>query len=165
MDYRDLAKIIGEGEQVVYEAIGFVKAKLDNMGLLLIFNNNKLSITTATEYSHLLKEIVSFTVKSDLTPAQLQTLTIIAYLESATVADISFIRGVQSIQTVRALSTRGLIEKDKRVSGGVEDIEKDKYMLSTEAMKYLGVTEVKELKDFENIQNKLKQKMQEALNG
>ncbi|MDQ5957409.1 MAG: segregation and condensation protein [Patescibacteria group bacterium] len=165
IDYKDVAKIVGEPEATVLEAVGFLKAKLDNIGLQLISNNNKLSIATSTEYADLLKEIVNFTIKSDLTPAQLQTLTIISYLESVTVADISFIRGVQSIQTVRALSTRGLIEKDKRSTEGLEDIEKDKYMLSTEALKYLGIKEVKELKDFDNIQAKLKQKMQEALNG
>lgn len=142
-----------------------VRESVEKIGLHLIFSNNKLSLTTNSKYSDLLKTLVTYNVNSDLTPAQLQTLTIIAYLKSVSVSDVSFIRGVQSLQTVRALSTRGLIEKDKRDSESLDNINKDKYMLSIEALQYLGVEKNEDLKDFENIQNKLKQKMEEALNG
>ena len=166
MSVKEIASILAIEISDIEKSIEKVANTLADAGLNLINNNDKLLVTTSSEYSDVIKSFYSYTVTSDLTPAQLQTLTIIAYLASATVSQISFVRGVQSLQTVRALSTRGLIEKDRRVSTeDIETISKDNYMLSLEAFKYLGVSSNAELKDFEILQAKLKTKMNEALNG
>ena len=121
MSVKEIASILAIEISDIEKSIEKVANTLADAGLNLINNNDKLLITTSSEYSDVIKSFYSYTVASDLSPAQLQTLTIIAYLASATVSQISFVRGVQSLQTVRALSTRGLIEKDRRVS--TEDIE------------------------------------------
>ncbi len=166
MQIKDIANILEIDSKLVTDLLTEIEESLRNVGLSLVHNNQKLSINTNPEYSDLLKNFSKYVIESDLTPAQLQTITILAYLESVTLSDISFIRGIQSVQTLRALTTKGLIEKENKTSSKkTPDSQKDTYVLTSEALQYMGITKNSELKDFEIIQNKLKAKMQEALNG
>ncbi len=164
MSVKEVASILNISVEIINNNIKALEESLSNIGLKLILNNEKFSINTSSEYSDIMQSLTKYTVSADLTPAQLQTITIIAYLESLSTAQISFIRGIQSVQTVRALSTRGLIEKDTS-KNNTKDPSKDNYILTTEAMQHMGISKNSDLKDFEIIQNKLKIKMQEALNG
>ena len=161
---KEVANILNVSVEIINNNIKALEDSLNNIGLKLILNNEKLSINTHSDYSEAAKLLTKYNETSDLTPAQLQTITIIAYLESLSTAQISFIRGIQSVQTVRALSTRGLIEKDAS-KNNTKDLSKDNYILTREAMQYMGISKNSDLKDFEIIQNKLKIKMEEALNG
>lgn len=142
----------------IEEKINNIKNNLNNIGLELVVSENNngklLSMTTKSEYSNLLETYFKVQVEEDLTPAQLQTLTIVAYLKEVSVQEVSFIRGIQSIQTLRALSTRGLVKKLG-----------EKYVLTFEAFKILGISNNQDLKDFEKISVNLKSKLSEALNG
>lgn len=135
-----------------------IKNNLNNIGLELIVsdisNAKFLSITTKSEYSNFLESYFKVQVEEDLTPAQLQTLTIVAYLKEVSVQEVSFIRGIQSIQTLRALSTRGLVKKLG-----------EKYVLTLESFKILGISNNQDLKDFEKLSLNLRSKLSEALNG
>ena len=164
MSVKEVANILNVSAEIINNNIKALEDSLNNIGLKLILNNEKLSINTHSDYSETIKLLTKHNETSDLTPAQLQTITIIAYLESLSTAQISFIRGIQSVQTVRALSTRGLIEKDIS-KNNTKDNSRDNYILTTEAMQYMGISKNSDLKDFEIIQNKLKIKMEEALNG
>jgi hypothetical protein len=57
-------------------------------------------------------------------------------------------------KTLRALSTRGLVKKLA-----------EKYFLTLEAFKILGISNNQDLKDFQKINENLKSKLKEALNG
>ena len=135
-----------------------IKNNLNNLGLELIVSEVNgckfLSITTSSESSGILKEYFKVQVEEDLTPAQLQTLTIVAYLKEVSVQEVSFIRGIQSIQTLRALSTRGLVKKIG-----------EKYVITLESFKILGISKNEDLKDFDKLSQNLRSKLSEALNG
>lgn len=136
-----------------------VKNILNNIGLdILIYKNGNsealYKVVSDKNCSELLTNIYNTELEEDLTPAQLQTLTIISYMREISVAEISFIRGVQSSQTVRALSTRGLVKKIG-----------NNYTLTDESFKILGIVKSEDLKDFEKINNSLKTKLSESLNG
>jgi segregation and condensation protein B len=145
-------------KEEVEEKINNIKNNLNNIGLELVVtkgnNSDFLSITTKAEYSNLLQTYFKVQIEEDLTPAQLQTLTIVAYLQEVSVQEVSFVRGVQSVQTLRALSTRGLVKKLG-----------EKYFLTLEAFKILGISNNQDLKDFQKINENLKSKLKEALNG
>jgi segregation and condensation protein B len=140
------------------ESILNIKKNMNNIGLELVVsenNNSKLlSITTSPDSASILESYFKIQTEEDLTPAQLQTLTIVAYLKEVSVQEVSFIRGVQSIQTLRALSTRGLVKKIG-----------EKYFLTLEAFKILGISINEDLKDFEKLSLNLRSKLSEALNG
>lgn len=163
IDILTICKILSTEKEIfkkeeIEDKIENIKTNIKNLGLVLIVsenNNSKfVSITTSPDYTKVLETYFKVQVEEDLTPAQLQTLTIVAYLKETTVQEVSFIRGVQSVQTLRALSTRGLV---KKIS--------EKYFLTLEAFKILGVSTNEDLKDYEKINTNLKGKLSEALNG
>jgi segregation and condensation protein B len=135
-----------------------IKESLGALGLELIISKNHtgnfLSITTRPEYYGVLNSYFKVQIEEDLTPAQLQTLTIVAYMQEVSVQEVSFIRGVQSVQTLRALSTRGLVKKIG-----------ENYVLTLDAFKILGISHNCELKDFDKISPNIRAKLAEALNG
>lgn len=144
----DLNKIIKE-----------LKILLNDVGLDLMdheekHGSKKLSIITGKGSNEVLSEFFEKEKDEALTPAQLQTLTLIAYLEEATNSEVSFIRGVQSSQTLRTMCVRGFIVKNG-----------DHYKLSTDSLMQLGITSNIELKDFETISANLKNKLKDALNA
>ena len=152
-----------EGDKSIIESFENIKDNLNKIGLMVIkreeFKNGNLnqvylSINTNPQYAELLNSFANFETASDLTPAQLQTLTIVSYLKQASTQEISFIRGIQSVQTLRALSTRGLVKKIG-----------DKYTLTTESLQNLGIEKVEDLKDFEKLNANLISKLADALNG
>ncbi len=157
MTIHKISDVIGEDKKIILDNLGEVKSKLRSVGLDLTDHEEKknervLQIVTGKNHN-----IQSLLYKSEsieeLTPAQLQTLTLVAYLGEATNHEISFMRGVQSSMTLRLLTVRGFLIK----SG-------NHYRLSVESLKHLGVTEQKELKDYENINQNLKNKLKDAIN-
>jgi segregation and condensation protein B len=162
---NDVLKVLNNKEvkEIENTILENIKNNLEKLGLVLIkreeLKNEKivnafLSINTNPTYTDILKSFVNFEIASDLTPAQLQTLTIVAYLKQASAQEVSFIRGIQSIQTLRALSTRGLIKKIG-----------EKYNLTLESLQSLSITKVEDLKDFEKLNANLVSKLSDALNG
>ena len=75
-------------------------------------------------------------------------LTLVAYLGTPTREEISYIRGVQSAQSIRTLTVRGLINR-----------EGEKCVLTDDALKQLGVTKSENLPDYETIHTSLTEKL------
>ena len=141
-------------KEKIMQALLEIKNEINKMGLELIENNQKYIITTSKEYSYLNIEFTNYINSGDLTPAQLQTVTIISYMSGASAQEISFIRGVQSSLVLRALTTRGLIYK-----------KEEKYYITTDTLKYLGLENVESLENYQNINTNFKDKLSQALNG
>lgn len=76
-------------------------------------------------------------------------LTLVAYLGSPTREEISYIRGVQSSQSIRTLTVRGLIVRQGEVC-----------TLTSDALKQLGVTKVEELPDYDTLHASLVEKLE-----
>lgn len=146
-----LAKILNIDEEEINNKLEEVRNYLHQGGLDLLFVNKELSIVTKSENADVIENFWKEELNNELTQASLQVLTLIAYLENPTRSDISFIRGVQSTQSIRTLSVRGLITRDG-----------EKCSLTGEALKYLGITSLSELPDFENINRELKEKLKLA---
>jgi segregation and condensation protein B len=113
-------------------------------------NGDDISVVSRPEFSTLIESFRKEELKGDLTPATLQVLTLVAYLGSPTREEISYIRGVQSSQSVRTLSVRGLISRSGEVC-----------TLTENALKHLGITSPSLLPDYERIHNELLQKLAE----
>jgi segregation and condensation protein B len=155
MGFKKIAEILSVTENDIISLIPEIKNNLESIGLNLLQSNSALSITTHANYSDILKSFTKYEIDDELSPAALQTLTIIGYLDQPSVADISFIRGINSTLAVRTLMTKGLIDK----------IEDKRYTISAEALKYLGLSKKEDLVSYEKINKDLKDKLAMSLNG
>jgi segregation and condensation protein B len=118
-------------------------------GLTLFEHDDSLQLVTRAQYAGLLQAVVKAEMNESLTPASLETLAIIAYAGPVTRAEIDYIRGVNSSYTVRALSLRGLVDREtdpKRANVFL-------YRPSADLLRHLGATSVAELPDYERIRS------------
>ncbi len=114
-------------------------------GLAVIFYDNKIQLTTKPDFSTLLEKVVKQELNEALTPAALETLSIIAYSAPVSRAEIDYIRGVNSTFILRSLLLRGLVDRDldpKRANAYL-------YKPSFEFLKHIGVTRLEDLPEFE----------------
>ncbi len=146
---KKLAEFLGISKEEVIENTPFIKSKLEEIGLTLLVSNEGVSIVTKPEQSPLVESWTKEELKGDLTPAALQVLTLVAYLGYPTREQISYIRGVQSSQSIRVLSVRGLINRVGEICS-----------LTSESLKQLGITKVEELPEYEKMHNELLEKLQ-----
>ena len=143
-----IATFLSTTKEEVEKHIGDISASLNGIGLALLVSQDGLSIVTKPEQAGLVASFWKEELQGELTPATLQVLTLVAYLGNPTREEISYIRGVQSSQSIRTLTVRGLIARQGETC-----------MLTTDALKQLGVTSVEELPDYQSIHTSLKEKL------
>lgn len=147
-----IAKLLNIKTEEVEKELENLKNELEkeNRGLRLIFNDNKVQIATKPEFSHLLEEFIKEEFKESLTPAALETISLIAYFGPISRAKIDYFRGVNSSFTLRSLLMRGLIERlenQKEKGGGYL------YQLTFDSLKHLGISKIEDLPEFEKYKN------------
>ena len=146
---KKLADFLGITKEEILENAPFLKAKLEEVGLTLLISNEGMSITTRPQESALVEAWTKEDLQGELTPAALQVLTLVAYLGYPTREQISYIRGVQSVQSIRTLTVRGLINRVGEICS-----------LTAESLKQLGVTKAEELPEYEKMHKELLEKIQ-----
>jgi segregation and condensation protein B len=150
---KKMSEFLGITKEELIENAPFVKKKLEDIGLSLLVSNEGFSIVTKREQAALVEAWTKEELEGELTPAALQVLTLVAYLGYPTREQISYIRGVQSSQSIRMLTVRGLITRVGEICS-----------LTAESLKQLGITKVEELPEYEKMHNELLEKLQ-ARNG
>jgi len=146
MPISRLAGILETTEESARSAILSLQEKFitDSRGLNLIIHENGVQLITRPEYGSLIEKIIKDEVRAELTPASLETLSIIAYLAPVSRATIEYIRGVNSSFILRNLLIRGLIER--KPSSHRANVYL--YQSSLNLLKYLGINSIEELPDF-----------------
>ena len=147
IEQKKLAKILNIKEADLKEGINLLEAELnrEKRGLTLIQDNNKLQLATKPAFSKLLEEITKQEFTEALTPAALETLSIVMYSGPISRANIEYIRGVNSSFTLRALLMRGLVEREvdsKRSNAYI-------YKASFELLRHLGLSKNEDLPDYQ----------------
>ncbi|MEK7162884.1 MAG: SMC-Scp complex subunit ScpB [Patescibacteria group bacterium] len=125
------------------------KLKADNRGLMLIFSNNQVQLTTKPDFSSILENFIKEEFKENLTPASLETLALIAYLGPMSRVQIDYYRGVNSSFILRNLLIRGLIER-------LPNPQKNNiylYQPSFDLLKYLGISKIEELPEYDKFKS------------
>lgn len=146
-----IAELLQTEIKLIEESLPAVENKIKEIGLLLLKNKDDVSIVTDPSQAQLVESFWKEELRGDLTPATLQVLSIISYLGNPTRQTISYIRGVQSAQSIRTLSVRGLIKREGEVC-----------ILTSDALKHLGITKIEDLPQYESIRNELLEKMKVA---
>ncbi len=129
----------------LYEA----SLKETSRGLILQRDGKTVQLSTKPDFKDIVEKIIHNEFKEDLTPAALETLSIIAYLGPMSRATIDYIRGVNSGFIVRNLLMRGLVERTQSAEGR----KTYEYKVTLDFLKHMGLTKIEDLPEFSSFKD------------
>lgn len=153
ISFKKIMNILNIKKETFLDIIEEYEDKLKNnpeRGLYLIKKNNDIQLATKPDFKDINQKIAKEEFKEELTPASLETLTLIAYLGPVPRTTVDFIRGVNSSYILRNLLVRGLVIREK--SGNTFN-----YEITFDFLKHLGLNSIKELPEYEKYKNILKE--------
>ena len=161
---KKIAEAVQANEEDVKNSIVELQSKFnhDQSGLRIFLIEDKVQMATNPDNMSVVDLFIKEEAVGELTKAQLETLTVIAYRGPITRPELEQIRGVNCALIIRNLLLRGLVEENEK-----PDKLLPVYVLSMEALRHLGVSSVSELADYENlskhefIENALEEKKEE----
>jgi segregation and condensation protein B len=154
-----LCKTLDAKKEDVVSALDELSKIYEGRGLALVQYDDAVSFITSPEMSETVQEIAKEEYESDLGRASLETLAIVAYLGPVSRKEIDYIRGVNSQYSLRALLLRGLIERKSKQS----DERVLLYIVTIDALLHLGLKNMSELPEYDNIKRQLEVAGAEAL--
>lgn len=112
----DLAAATGATEGQIEEAIGLLREDLaeGRRGIVLREVSGGFALASDPASEEAARRLLANPRTPPLTPAQAETLAIVAYLQPVSRPEIARIRGVSSESAVQTLAERGLIEESGR---------------------------------------------------
>lgn len=149
MTTKDISKSLDISPEEIEEALIYFahKTETEDRGIVLVRYKDRVTLGTHPEAGAMIEALTKEELSKDLGKSALETLAIILYQGPVKRSDIDYVRGVNSQFILRNLLMRGLIDR-------VQD-EKDErtfvYTPSLELMSHLGIRDVKELPDFEQV--------------
>lgn len=114
-------------------------------GVQIAVVGDKYQMITSPANSKLVADFLKEEVIGELTRPQLEALTVIAYRGPISKVELEQIRGVNCSLILRNLLIRGLVELKAEKDG------LDKYIITHDFLKYLGLTGTGELPDYEKL--------------
>ncbi len=115
-------------------------------GLRLLRSGEELQLATAGESAAVVQKFLKDETTGELTRASLEALTIVAYRGPVARAEIEHIRGVNCAIILRNLMVRGLVESHEDRKAMVTT-----YHVTVDFLKFLGISHVRELPDYERL--------------
>jgi segregation and condensation protein B len=115
---KELADATGAWEDEVIEALGELGAGLDGHGLALRELAGGWTLVSDPEAEEAARRLLARPRTPPLTPAQAETLAVVAYLQPVSRPEVARIRGVGSESAAAALVERGLMEEAGRSQFG-----------------------------------------------
>lgn len=107
--------------------------------------NNQIQLATKPDFQKLGEKIIKEEIKENLTPATLETLSIVAYNGPIARSTIDYLRGVNSGYILRNLLVRGLIERYPDPQRPYVFL----YNVSFDFLKHLGLAKQEELPEYQ----------------
>lgn len=145
LSFRALAKAVAKSEAEVKEAIALLSAKHQGgaSGLRVIANDEEVQMGTDPNQAAVVDGFIKDEIAGELTRAQLETLTVVAYRGPITRPELEQIRGVNCALILRHLMMRGLVEEGEDGPALLPT-----YRLSLEALRHLGIASLDELPEY-----------------
>ena len=148
----ELAKKLGASDEEIEQGIVALTARLTG-GISLVDDGHLVELRTSAIASEKIEAIQKEENSRDIGKAGLEALAAILYRGPLTRAEIDFIRGVNSSQTLRTLAMRGLVRKVENP----KDERSFLYEPTTELLAFLGLAARSQVPEYESIQSKLQQ--------
>ena len=123
-------------------------------GICVIQSAGGYLFSTKSELDPWVKKLLNLDKRSRLSPAALETLTIIAYHQPITLAEISAIRGVDSSHSLKTLLLKRLVKITGRKKAPGKPLI---YRTSTKFLTYFGLNSLQDLPSTEEIEKILEE--------
>lgn len=146
---RELASLAEASPRETHQALAALAAAYDQRqtaGVLLQRSGSQAQLVTTGACAPVVQRFLKQETSGELTRAQLETLTIIAYRGPVSRAELEQIRGVNCAIILRHLMMRGLIEAPADHQVGILH-----YVVSLDFLKALGYASVEQLPDFQRL--------------
>lgn len=145
LSFAAIAKATEATVSQVAEATETLCAKYnhEDCGIHILRSGEEVQMATHAENALVVQQFVKDEIGGELTKAQLETLTVIAYRAPVTRAELEQIRGVNCAIIIRLLMIRGLID-EREIPEQIMPV----YTLSFEAMRHLSIEKVEDLPDY-----------------
>jgi len=146
----ELAAACAASEAEVAAALEALRAEYagGRHGLELVAVGGGHTFAVAEDCADAVRELTGAECPDDLTPALLETLAVVAYLQPATRADVAEVRGVSSEWSLAGLEERGLVEQCGRSDAPGSPIL---YGTTTRFLKLFGLEAVDALPELEGL--------------
>jgi segregation and condensation protein B len=154
IEIEKIARILNEPKDILEKILEEFEKSLEediSRGICVLKHDKTIELVTKKNFAFILRKIFEEEFDENITPAALETLSIIAYLGPISRGEIDYIRGVNSTFILRNLLIRGLILKKLR-PGRKNTYE---YVVSHDFLKHLGIKNIEELPDYEKYKNLL----------
>ncbi len=144
IDVRQLATVteleVETIEDIIYDMQGDYKR--NQRGIQIIQIADTYMFTTLAEHAEYFERLASSPTHSTISQASLETLSIVAYKQPVTRADVEEIRGVNSDRAISTLISKGLIKEVGRMEVVGRPIL---YGTTKEFLDYFGLKSLKNL--------------------
>ncbi len=117
-----VAAVLGVTVDELETLVPELRRRAEALGLTLVVDGEMLQLVTAPRFGSLVAQLLGVGT-SKLSPAALETLAIVAYLQPVTRAEVEAIRGVDSSTALQTLIAHGLIEPVGRRAGPGQAVE------------------------------------------
>lgn len=146
---KKIQKLLGLGDEETRLLLAeFTDSlKSEARGFTLVEAQDKFQLATKPAFAHILDQFVKDELSDELTPASLETLSLILYLGPISRSRLDYIRGVNSAFILRSLLLRGLVER----SADPKNAHAHIFAPSHALLRHLGVASQTELPDFEKM--------------
>lgn len=148
-----LATYTKQSEAEVRGALIALGEDLMSRGLVLVVQNEKVTLATHPDISTIITAIQKEELEGELSKAAQEVLSIVLYAGPISKGYIDYIRGVNGTVSIRNLVARGLIEKKE---GGA----RSQYVVTTDFLMSLGVSTASSIEGYDDIRAKLEAVLQ-----
>jgi segregation and condensation protein B len=139
---KQLAEAIQCGARDVEATLELLAQEYQSRGVRLQYQRDRVQLVTAPEAAPYIERFLGLSLSGSLSAAALETLSIIAYKQPVTRAEIETIRGVNSDGVLRTLMSKGLIEELGRLGTVGHPIL---FGTTFEFLQYFGLSSLDEL--------------------
>lgn len=149
LELKETAAFLKKDSQEIEAALADLTAdyQSNRRGMRIIASGRKYQMVSSPDNARIVQDFLRTEISGELTPASLETLTIVAYRGPIRKSELEKIRGINCSLILRNLLIKGLIEEVGR------DEEDQSYQVSLEFVKFLGLSRVEDLPDYERFKN------------
>jgi len=149
---KQLSEILEIPTKTVAEHIIALKNEYEtsNRGITVVQYDDYVQLKTVEENYAYVNKLAESKKKLPLSPAALETLSIVAYHQPVTRSSIEFIRGVNCDGPMGKLLERGLIEENGRLDAPGRPIL---YVTTKEFLRSFGLNSLADLPDMETLED------------
>ncbi len=150
LSYVDLQKILHVSLDEIMATLTPMRSQ-QGRGVVIVDDGSRVELRIAPDVAPLVEEVRREENIRDIGRAGLEVLAATLYRGPLTRAEVDFIRGVHSSQTLRTLTTRGLVRRIQNP----KDERSFLYEATTEVLSTMGATHPRDLPDFDETRGKL----------